>query len=74
MIRKVITTDPVLDEIHRIRRDISERFGGDLHAILADAHKRQAAGDRAVWSPARPVEAVPPGEGGDVPCDGQPAR
>ena len=60
MIQKSTNADPVLDEIHRTRRDISERFGGDLHAILADARKRQASGDRALWSPPPAVEAVPP--------------
>jgi hypothetical protein len=51
MIQKQIAADPVLDEIHRTRREISERFGGDLHAILDDARKRQAASRRPVWSP-----------------------
>lgn len=50
MIQKT-TTDTVLDEIHRTRREISERFGGDLDAILADARKRQEASGRPVWSP-----------------------
>jgi hypothetical protein len=30
-------TDLVLDEIHETRRKISERFGGDLRAIVEDA-------------------------------------
>lgn len=51
MIQKQTATDPVLDEIHQTRREISERFGGDLHAILDDARKRQAASGRPVWSP-----------------------
>ncbi len=51
MIQRLTTTDPVIDEIHRTRREISDRFGGDLHAILADARKRQAASGRPVWSP-----------------------
>lgn len=51
MIQKQPTDDPVLDEIHRTRREISERFDGDLHAILDDARKRQAASGRPLWSP-----------------------
>lgn len=51
MIQRLTTTDPVIDEIHRTRREISDRFGGDLHAILADARQRQAASGRPVWSP-----------------------
>ncbi len=50
MTDKLMTTDPVIDEIHQIRREISDRFGGDLHAILADARQRQAASDHPVWS------------------------
>ena len=51
MIPKLMTTDPVIDEIHRTRREISDRFGGDLHAMLAGARKRQAESGRPVWSP-----------------------
>ena len=51
MIQKQTAVDPVLDEIHRTRREISERFDGDLHAILDDARQRQAASGRPVWSP-----------------------
>jgi hypothetical protein len=50
MTDKLMTTDPVIDEIHQIRREISDRFGGDLHAILADARQRQAASGHPVWS------------------------
>jgi len=50
MIQKQTAADSVLDEIHRTRREISERFGGDLHAILDDARKRQAASGRPIWS------------------------
>lgn len=50
MTDKLMTTDPVIDEIHQIRREISDRFGGDLHAILADARQRQAESGHPVWS------------------------
>jgi len=59
MIQKQTTTDPVLDEIHRVRREISERFGGDLHAILDDARKRQAASGRTIWSPGSANHPMP---------------
>ncbi|MDC0934847.1 hypothetical protein OAS39_01080 [Pirellulales bacterium] len=48
MIQK-LTTDTVIDEIHRTRREISERFKGDVVAIAEDAARRQAASDRPVW-------------------------
>jgi len=50
MIQKPKTESPV-DEIHRIRRELSDRFGGDIAAIASDAARRQAASDRPVWQP-----------------------
>ncbi|MEO2031320.1 MAG: hypothetical protein ABGZ35_04460 [Planctomycetaceae bacterium] len=49
MIQK--TSDSPIDEIHRIRRDISDRFGGDIVAIAEDAARRQAVSNRPVWQP-----------------------
>ena len=71
MIEKPTTTDPILDEIHRTRREISERFGGDLHAMLEDARKRQAASGRPTWSPGSANHAMQRGGGGDVSDDGE---
>jgi len=52
MIRKSqVTTDPILDEIHRTRREMSERFDGNFDAMLEDARRRQAASGRPVWQP-----------------------
>ncbi|MCO6456347.1 MAG: hypothetical protein J5I93_13695 [Pirellulaceae bacterium] len=45
------TSDSPIDEIHRIRREISDRFGGDIVAIAEDAARRQAASNRPVWQP-----------------------
>lgn len=33
--------DPIVDEVHRIRSEIAERFGNDLRAIFEDARRRQ---------------------------------
>ena len=72
MIQKQTTTDPILDEIHRTRREISERFGGDLHAILDDARKRQAASGRPVWTtPGSANHAMQRSGGGDVSDNGE---
>lgn len=51
MIQNLTMTDPILEEIHQTRRKISERFGGDLRAILDDARERQAVSGRPIWSP-----------------------
>ena len=45
------TTESPIDEIHRTRREISERFGGDVFAIAEDAARRQAASNRPIWKP-----------------------
>lgn len=39
MIQKSTTETP-MEEIHRMRREISDRFGGDIAAIAADADRR----------------------------------
>jgi len=45
------TTESPIEEIHRTRREISDRFGGDVFAIAEDAARRQAASNRPVWKP-----------------------
>lgn len=44
-------TESTIDAIHRTRREISDRFGGDILAIAEDAARRQAASNRPVWQP-----------------------
>jgi hypothetical protein len=74
MIQKPTTTDTILDEIHRTRREISERFGGDLRAILDDARKRQDAPARPVRAPGAASNALhPSGEVGRFEVDDQPS-
>ncbi len=48
MIQKSTTETPI-EEIHRIRREISDRFGGDIAAIAADADRRAQASGRPIW-------------------------
>ncbi len=48
MIQKSTTETPI-EEIHRIRREISDRFGGDIAAIAADAQRRAQASGRPFW-------------------------
>ena len=52
--------DTIVEEIHRTRRAIAERFGGDVTAMLDDARRRQAESGRPVWrgrSPERVTES-----------------
>jgi hypothetical protein len=55
-------TDPVVDEIHAVRREISDRFGGDVHAIAADANARMLASGCPIWKPAENNPMQPSGE------------
>lgn len=51
MTQKTPDRDTTIEDIHRTRRQIAEKFGGDLAAILEDARKRQAVSGRRVWQP-----------------------
>lgn len=42
-------SDPIIDEIHRTRERLGEKFGGDIKAILEDARLRMAATGRPIW-------------------------
>ena len=65
MIPKTSNRDTIIDEIHRTRERMAEKFGGDIAAILEDAQKRQTASGRAVWQspsskqPTQVIEACP---------------
>jgi hypothetical protein len=61
MIQKM--TESPIEEIHRIRREISDRFDGDIDAIAEDAARRQAASGRPVWRP-NPTNNPMHGSGG----------
>ena len=36
-----MTTDPIVDEVRRIREELAARCGFDIHKIVAAARKRQ---------------------------------
>jgi hypothetical protein len=49
MSQKKNNSDTTIEEIHRTRERMADKFGGDIAAILEDARKRQAASGRPVW-------------------------
>jgi hypothetical protein len=49
MLPKKNDIDPIIAEIHQVRRQIHEKFGGDILAIMKDAQQRQDASGRPVW-------------------------
>jgi hypothetical protein len=56
-----MTTDPIIDEIHRVRDAIAAKFNNDLVAITGDAREREMASRRKVVSlPPRRVEPPRP--------------
>jgi hypothetical protein len=59
MTRKI--SDSVIDEIHRTREEISERFNGNINAIAEDAAHRQAASTCLVWKPKIPNKSLQSG-------------
>ena len=52
-----MSPDPIVAEIHNIRQQIAAEFNDDLHAIVKDAQRRDALGDRLVVrrSPRPPI-------------------
>ncbi len=56
MIQKSTTETPI-EEIHRVRQEISDRFGGDVAAIADDAARRARESGRKMWQPKEAVES-----------------
>ena len=54
--------DPILDEIHQTRREMSDKFDGDFTAMLDDARQRQAASGRPIWTPKSVVNTSEPSQ------------
>lgn len=50
--------DPIIEELHELRREIAKRFDGDLHRIVEDARQRQAKEGRPVWHPKTANQAL----------------
>jgi hypothetical protein len=62
MTHKTTNRDTIIDEIHRTRQRMAEKFGGDIAAILEDARKRQEASGRAIWQGPSSNKALNPTE------------
>ena len=55
-----------IDEIHRVRREISDRFDGDISSIADDAAQRLASSGRPIWQPKRTNKPMHPSGGSTV--------
>ena len=70
MIQKKNNRDTTIEEIHRTRQQMADKFGGDIAAILEDARRRQAASGRPIWQGPTLNKAMhPSGGSGDLPLD-----
>ena len=72
MVYEKNSCDTVIEEIHRTRRQIAEKFGGDIAAMIEDARKRQAASGRPIWQGSAAKKATrASGESDDSPAVGR---
>ena len=62
-------TETPIDELHRTRREISDRFGGDINAIAEDAARRQIASGRPVWQPRSDEQGDAPERATEIPVE-----
>jgi uncharacterized protein YeeX (DUF496 family) len=60
-----MTTDTIIDDIHRIREDYAKRFNDDLKAICNDARSKQGRDGRKVI-PAQPKPVQTTGKPADI--------
>ncbi|MFN0016838.1 MAG: hypothetical protein ACKVP0_01190 [Pirellulaceae bacterium] len=65
MSRNPINLDTTIADIYRTREKVCDQFGGDITAILADARKRQEAGNRPIWQPIQGTSEESPSTIGD---------
>jgi hypothetical protein len=60
--------DPIVDEIHRVRREIATEFAGDVHAFFQYLRRREAERpDHVVTLEPVPPEPLPVGTPLNVP-------
>ena len=60
--------DPIIEELHRVKDELSRRFAGDPHSLFEFLREREAAERRSVvvLEPVsgKPPESAPAPEGG----------
>jgi hypothetical protein len=50
-------SDPIVDQVRRVRREYAEQFGSNLRALSADLRKReQQHAERLVSFPPKPAQ------------------
>lgn len=54
----MITDNPIINEVRRVREEILESYGGDIEAMMRDMMKKQYESGREVVPP--PERKTPP--------------
>lgn len=49
------SADTIISDLHRIREEIVDSFGGDLRRLTDDARRRQEASGERIWRRTEPV-------------------
>ena len=53
----IILSDPIVDQVRRVRQEYAEEFGYDLRSLAADLRKReQQHAERLVSFPPKPAQ------------------
>ncbi|TWT85827.1 hypothetical protein Pla123a_06340 [Posidoniimonas polymericola] len=52
-----MTSNPIIDELHRVRSELLAESGGTLKGLVADLQKRQQASGREILLP--PTKPLP---------------
>ena len=67
-----MTRNPILDELHQIRRQILAECAGDLSAYFRDAQARLEASGRPIWQgKQRTIRCTGAAKSGDLTVDNQ---
>ena len=53
------SADTTISELHRIREEIVDSFGGDLRRLTDDARRRQEASRERIWRRTEPSHGSP---------------
>ncbi|MFL5538092.1 MAG: hypothetical protein ACJ8J0_03835 [Longimicrobiaceae bacterium] len=55
--------DPIVEEVHRIRQELLDEFGGDVDALMEEANRRLLSGEygdvKVVRYPPKPPTYTP---------------
>jgi hypothetical protein len=66
--------DPIVEEVRAIREQLAAQFNFDIHKIVVDAQRRQAASKSKIVSFQQPNKTLPPPESASFVLDSPPQQ